>query len=104
MTQGRSPRSSPASGRAMEERGFAVTLAGNVDAALRGLMEAPEYAGVDLRMPGGRSGEGPQRQRRPSMSSSGPPHDTSWQALHPSSTPSYVSRDGRASKARTFAR
>lgn len=42
-------------GRAMEERGFVVTLAANVDAALQGLAGAPEYAVVDLRMPG-RSG------------------------------------------------
>lgn len=43
-------------GRAMEERGFVVTLAATVDAALQATTEAPEYAVVDLRMPGGRSG------------------------------------------------
>lgn len=39
-------------GRAMEERGFVVTLAADADAALAGLTEAPEYAVIDLRMPG----------------------------------------------------
>jgi two-component system response regulator RegA len=39
-------------GRAMEERGFVVTLAADADAALAALTEAPEYAVIDLRMPG----------------------------------------------------
>lgn len=39
-------------GRAMEERGFVVTLAADADAAMAGLTEAPEYAVIDLRMPG----------------------------------------------------
>ncbi len=42
-------------GRAMTERGFTVTLAASTDDALKALGEAPEYAVVDLRMPG-RSG------------------------------------------------
>lgn len=42
-------------GRAMADRGFAVSLAGSVDEALASLSESPEYAVVDLRMPG-RSG------------------------------------------------
>lgn len=41
--------------RAMTERGYAVTTAGTVDEALSKVDEAPEYAVVDLRMPG-RSG------------------------------------------------
>ena len=39
-------------GRAMEERGFVVTLAASADTALAALTEAPEYAVIDLRMPG----------------------------------------------------
>jgi len=39
-------------GRAMAERGFAVTLAADAEAALRSLTEPPEYAVIDLRMPG----------------------------------------------------
>ena len=39
-------------GRAMAERGFVVTLAADAEAALRALTEAPEYAVIDLRMPG----------------------------------------------------
>jgi len=42
-------------GRALGERGFVVTLAATVDEALGVVAEAPEYAVVDLRMPG-RSG------------------------------------------------
>lgn len=42
-------------GRALEARGFEVTLAGDVDGALAAVKEAPEYAVLDLRMPG-RSG------------------------------------------------
>jgi two-component system response regulator RegA len=41
--------------RALEERGFAVSTAASVDEALTQVREAPEYAVVDLRMPG-RSG------------------------------------------------
>lgn len=39
-------------GRAMRERGFQVTLAASVDEALAAAAEAPEYAVIDLRMPG----------------------------------------------------
>ncbi|MBE2252820.1 MAG: response regulator [Myxococcus sp.] len=39
-------------GRALEERGFAVTLFPSVEATLPALDEAPEYAVVDLRMDG----------------------------------------------------
>jgi two-component system response regulator RegA len=39
-------------GRALGERGFVVTLAATVDDALAAVGEAPEYAVVDLRMPG----------------------------------------------------
>lgn len=39
-------------GRAMEERGFVVSLAKDADAAMALLAEAPEYAVIDLRMPG----------------------------------------------------
>lgn len=39
----------------MEERGFVVSTAASVDDALTQVQEAPEYAVVDLRMPG-RSG------------------------------------------------
>lgn len=39
-------------GRALDERGFQVTLAANVDDALKAASEAPEYAVLDLRMPG----------------------------------------------------
>ncbi len=42
-------------GRALAERGFVVTLAANADEALASAAEAPEYAVLDLRMPG-RSG------------------------------------------------
>jgi two-component system response regulator RegA len=42
-------------GRAMEARGFVVTLAASTDQALTLLTEPPEYAVIDLRMPG-RSG------------------------------------------------
>ena len=38
--------------RAMTERGFLVTHFADADAALAGLAEAPEYAVIDLRMPG----------------------------------------------------
>lgn len=41
--------------RALSERGYAVTTAGSVEQALASIDEAPEYAVVDLRMPG-RSG------------------------------------------------
>lgn len=39
-------------GRAMTERGFVVTLAADAEAALASSAEAPEYAVIDLRMPG----------------------------------------------------
>lgn len=39
-------------GRALGERGFAVTLAANVEAALEATHDAPEFAVLDLRMPG----------------------------------------------------
>lgn len=39
-------------GRALGERGFAVTLAANVDDALQATHDAPEFAVLDLRMPG----------------------------------------------------
>lgn len=39
-------------GKAMEARGFAVTLAADAEAALRAATEPPEYAVIDLRMPG----------------------------------------------------
>ncbi|MEW5741670.1 MAG: response regulator [Myxococcota bacterium] len=39
-------------GRALDERGYAVTMAGTVDEALAAAQDAPEYAVVDLRMPG----------------------------------------------------
>lgn len=39
-------------GRAMRERGFQVTLAASADEALAAAAEAPEYAVIDLRMPG----------------------------------------------------
>ncbi len=39
-------------GRALGERGYAVTLAGSVDEALALATEAPEFAVLDLRMPG----------------------------------------------------
>ena len=39
-------------GRALEERGFAVTLAGSTEEALALVDEAPEFAVIDLRMPG----------------------------------------------------
>lgn len=39
-------------GRALGERGFVVTLAATVDDALAAVGEAPEFAVVDLRMPG----------------------------------------------------
>ncbi len=39
-------------GRALEERGFAVTLAASAEEALALAHEAPEFAVVDLRMPG----------------------------------------------------
>jgi two-component system response regulator RegA len=39
-------------GRAMTERGFHVTLAANAEEALAATAEAPEYAVIDLRMPG----------------------------------------------------
>lgn len=40
-------------GRALERRGYAVTRAAGVDAGLaRALEQAPEYAVVDLKMPG----------------------------------------------------
>ncbi len=42
-------------GRALADRGFEVTLAASTDEALAALTEAPEYAVIDLRMPG-RSG------------------------------------------------
>lgn len=42
-------------GRAMEQRGFAVTLAASTEEALALAHEAPEFAVIDLRMPG-RSG------------------------------------------------
>ena len=41
--------------RAMAERGFTVTTAASVDEALAQLSDGPEYAVIDLRMPG-RSG------------------------------------------------
>ncbi len=42
-------------GRALEERGFVVTLFASVEESLAALVEAPEYAVVDLRL-GGASG------------------------------------------------
>lgn len=42
-------------GRALRERGFAVTLAASTEDALTRIDEAPEFAVIDLRMPG-RSG------------------------------------------------
>lgn len=42
-------------GRALGERGFSVTLAGSADEALAAVGDSPEYAVIDLRMPG-RSG------------------------------------------------
>lgn len=39
-------------GRAMTQRGFAVTLAASTEEALTLIQEAPEFAVVDLRMPG----------------------------------------------------
>jgi two-component system response regulator RegA len=42
-------------GRAMSDRGFQVTLAASTDEALAALVDPPEYAVIDLRMPG-RSG------------------------------------------------
>lgn len=39
-------------GRALGERGFAVTLAANVQDALQAAHDAPEFAVLDLRMPG----------------------------------------------------
>lgn len=39
-------------GRALGERGFAVTLAANVDEALAAAHDTPEFAVLDLRMPG----------------------------------------------------
>lgn len=41
--------------RALTDRGFSVTAYGSVEHALEGMVEAPEYAVVDLRM-GGASG------------------------------------------------
>lgn len=41
--------------RALTDRGFAVTAAGSADEALTAVSESPEYAVIDLRMPG-RSG------------------------------------------------
>ncbi|MFZ5442768.1 MAG: response regulator transcription factor [Myxococcota bacterium] len=41
--------------RALTDRGFAVTTAGSADEALAAVSESPEYAVLDLRMPG-RSG------------------------------------------------
>lgn len=39
-------------GKAMEARGFVVTLAADAESALSAAVEAPEYAVIDLRMPG----------------------------------------------------
>lgn len=41
--------------RALSDRGFAVTVAGTADEALTATTDSPEYAVIDLRMPG-RSG------------------------------------------------